>query len=45
MFSNTLNIGRYIASRIEPTMPPTTTIMAGSNIAVMALTVAAISSS
>ena len=40
IWSNTVNIGRYIASRIEPTIPPTTTIIAGSNNEVSAFTMA-----
>ena len=39
--SYTLNIGRYIAITMNPTIPPTTTIMIGSRIEVSALTAAA----
>jgi hypothetical protein len=43
--SYTLNIGRYIAITMKPTMPPTTTIMIGSRIEVSALTAASTCSS
>lgn len=43
--SKILNIGRYIATMMPPTMPPTTTIINGSMIEVSALTVASTSDS
>jgi hypothetical protein len=43
--SYTLNIGRYIAITMNPTMPPTTMIMIGSRIEVRAFTAAATCSS
>ena len=43
--SYTLNIGMYIATTMNPTMPPTSTIMTGSRIDVSALIAAATSSS
>jgi hypothetical protein len=43
--SYTLNIGRYIAITMNPTMPPTTMIMIGSRMEVSALTAAATCSS
>ena len=43
--SYTLNIGMYMAITTNPTMLPTSTIMIGSRIDVMALTAAATSSS
>ena len=41
IWSYTLNIGRYIAITMKPTMAPTTMIMIGSRIEVRALTAAA----
>jgi hypothetical protein len=43
MSSKILNIGRYMATMMPPTMPPTTTIMSGSMIEVSALTAASTS--
>jgi hypothetical protein len=43
--SYTLNIGMYIATTMNPTIPPTSTIMTGSRIDVSALIAAATSSS
>ncbi len=45
MSSKILNIGRYIAMMIPPTMPPTTTIIKGSMMEVSALTAASTSDS
>ena len=45
ILSYTANIGRYIASSITATMPPTMTIMAGSSMDVSAFTVELTSSS
>ena len=43
--SKILNIGRYIATMMPPTMPPTTTIIRGSIMEVSALTAASTSDS
>ena len=45
IWSYTLNIGRYIAITMNPTIEPTTTIMIGSRIEVRALTAASTCSS